>query len=144
VTQTTLRRYLERGQDALGWPMIPPLYGVHAARLGERDLSLEMFERGVADYVIEPFLQMDEFGCEKTKNKPKVGPYLAHCGAFIMDLIYGLPGLQLSQNAHDWPRFPVVLPRGWEAIEIERLWVNQRPARLIARDGDERAQIITD
>jgi len=35
----------------------------------------------------------------------------------------------------------VVLPEGWEAIEVERIWVRGRPARLVARHGDDRARI---
>jgi trehalose/maltose hydrolase-like predicted phosphorylase len=142
ITRHTLRHYLDKGRAALGWPMLPPLFGVHAARLGERELSLEMFERGVADYVIEPFRQMDEFGCTHTASKPKVGPYLAHAGAFLMDLLFGLPGLQLrAGEPEQWFQFPVVLPQGWEAIEVERIWAHGREAQLLASQGDEQARL---
>jgi hypothetical protein len=30
----------------------------------------------------------------------------------------------------------VVLPAGWEAIEIDRIWVRGRPMRLTARHGE--------
>ena len=29
-----------------------------------------------------------------------------------------------------------MLPHGWEAIEIDRLWVRGRPMRLTARNGE--------
>jgi hypothetical protein len=142
TTRATLLHYLQQGRDALGMPMLPPLFGVHAARLGDRELSREMFERGVADYVIEPFRQMDEFGCTHTQEKPKVGPYLAHAGAFVMDCLFGLPGLQLGPDEPErWGRFPVTMPSGWDGIEAERIWVRGRPARLSARHGDESATI---
>jgi hypothetical protein len=137
----TLRHYLERGQKALGMPMLPPLYAVHAARLGDRELSLEMLERGIADYVIEPFFQLDEFGDTKTRNKNKVGPYLAHIGAFVMNLLIGFPGLQLSHNLEDWAQFPVVLPQGWDAIEVEQLYIHGGTAHLLAKQGTAKATL---
>jgi hypothetical protein len=39
------------------------------------------------------------------------------------------------------PSRPVVLPAGWEAIEIDRLCVRGRPARLVARQGAARATV---
>jgi trehalose/maltose hydrolase-like predicted phosphorylase len=140
VTRATQRFYLEQGQQVLGMPMLPPLFSVHAARLGERELALEMLERGVGDYVIEPFLQMDEFGCTYTETKPRVGPYLAHAGAVVMNFLMGFPGLQLSSDAPEkWGRFPVALPQGWSSIEVERLWAHRRPHRMTASQGNERA-----
>jgi hypothetical protein len=34
-----------------------------------------------------------------------------------------------------------VLPTGWNAIEVDRVWVRGRPARLTARQGAERAEL---
>jgi hypothetical protein len=33
------------------------------------------------------------------------------------------------------------MPAGWDGVEIERLVVRGRPARLTARHGDERATL---
>ena len=50
------------------------------------------------------------------------------------------PGLQPSWgDAQGWARRPVILPAGWTAIEIERLWIGGRPYKLVARQGAERA-----
>src|SRR5207247_2235825 len=38
-----------------------------------------------------------------------------------------------------WPERRVFLPSGWKSIEVERLWIRGRPARLVARHGVERA-----
>ena len=35
----------------------------------------------------------------------------------------------------------VILPSGWKSIEVERLWVRGRPARLVARHGAKHASI---
>jgi hypothetical protein len=120
--------------------MLSPLFGVHTARLGERELALEMLGCGVGDYVVEQFLQMDEFSCTYTQAKRKVGPYLAQTGA--VNFLMGFPGLQLSSDAPEkWGRFPVVLPQGWISIEVERLLAQERPYCMTASQGDERAPI---
>jgi hypothetical protein len=35
----------------------------------------------------------------------------------------------------------VILPAGWKSIEVERLWVRGRPARLVATHGATRARL---
>ena len=42
-------------------------------------------------------------------------------------------------NAGDveaWAERPVMLPQGWEAIHIDRLWVRGRPMSFTARNGE--------
>jgi len=34
-----------------------------------------------------------------------------------------------------------VLPAGWEAIEVDRIWVRDKPMRLIARHGAKHSQL---
>jgi hypothetical protein len=54
-----------------------------------------------------------------------------------MALLYGLPGLE--PDAHDpasWPKRAVVLPTGWDAIEVDRVWVRGQPMALEANDGE--------
>ena len=41
--------------------MLSALLGVYAARLGDRELALELFERGYADFVIDPFALTTEY-----------------------------------------------------------------------------------
>ncbi len=36
----------------------------------------------------------------------------------------------------------VVLPEGWDAIEVERVWVHGRPAHLCAEHGAGRATLV--
>src|SRR5438477_11539286 len=58
---------------------------------------------------------------------------MANLGGFLMSCLYGLTGLQLSSaEPAVWLTRPVVLPHGWDAIEVEQLFVRGRPARLLA------------
>ena len=142
VQAATYAHYLGHARETAGWPMVPPLYGVFAARTGDRAFSKELFERGVADYMMEPFRLIDEFGCTMSACKEKVGPYLAHAGGFILDLLFGLPGLQLDAgDPENWFKHDVVMPEGWDGITVERIWVRGRPARLVAMHGMARARI---
>jgi protein-glucosylgalactosylhydroxylysine glucosidase len=59
---------------------------------------------------------------------------------FLLSLLFGFPGLRPSnEEAEAWPARAVVLPAGWEAIEVDRLWIGGREARLVARQGATRA-----
>lgn len=142
VERDSLRFYLEHCEGYVGYPMLSAPMGVYAAWLGERELSLQLFQRGVADFVFDPYLLIDEWGAPFTQAKEKVGPYLAHAGCFLMDLLYGLPGLSLDAgDPQAWAARPVTLPAGWESIEVERVWLRGRLASLTARHGAQRAAI---
>ena len=122
--------------------MLCSLLGVWAARLGDRGRSCDLFERGYADYINEPFRETDEFSRRRFPEKPRVGPMTANAGGFLMGCLVGLPGLRIGpDDPCTWPRRPVVLPEGWRSIEVERLWVRGRPARLRAVQGAERAEL---
>ncbi len=59
-----------------------------------------------------------------------------------MGLMYGLPAIRLGPGEPEtWPSRPVVLPDGWRSIEVERAWIRNRPARIVAEHGAERAVI---
>lgn len=142
VEQATYRYYLERRHGYIGYPMLSAPMCVWAARTGDRALARELFERGLMDFVFEPFRQFDEFGSPFTQQKEKVGPYLAHCGGLLLSLLYGLTGMHPGpEPPQEWGRFPIVLPQGWEAIEVERCWVQEQPTRLVARQGQARLEL---
>jgi hypothetical protein len=62
-----------------------------------------------------------------------------------MALLYGLPGLEPDAgDPGGWLRRPVVLPRGWRSIEVERVWVRGREMRLEARHGSSAATLTGD
>jgi hypothetical protein len=67
---------------------------------------------------------------------------LANLGAFLSSLFYGLPGILPNHgDPRSWAERRVILPAGWKAIEVERLWVRGRPTRLVAAHGAARATL---
>jgi hypothetical protein len=138
----TIEFYLGRVGEYIGYPMLSPLLGVYAAWLGEREQSLELFERGYADFVTEPWSETDEFSRKKFPDKPRVGPFQANLGGFLAACMYGLPGIRVGpEEPCEWARRPVILPAGWDAIEIERIWTRNRAASVRAAHGAQRARI---
>jgi len=128
----------------VGSPMLSALYGVWAAWLGDRRRSLELFDEGYSRFVEARFLQTSEYRPDKFPEQPRAAPFVANLSGFLLSLLDGLPGLRLGDGQPStWPSRAVVLPARWKAIEVERLWVRGRPARLIARHGDERARLAT-
>ena len=140
--RATIEFYLERIDDFIGHPMLSALLGVYAAWIGERERSLDLFERGYAEFVNEPFWETDEFSRKRFPEKPRVGPFQANLAGFLSACLYGLPGIRVGQDEPcEWARRPVTLPSGWNAIEVEQLWIRDRPARLYAAHGAQRADL---
>jgi hypothetical protein len=140
LERSTIEFYLDRADEFVGRPMLSALLGVYAARLGDRGGALRWFEEGYADFVQEPFGEPNEFSRTRFPDKPRVGPFMANLGGFLMSCLFGLTGMVLSSSEPDgWFKRPVVLPEGWEAIEVDRLFVRGKPASLTARQGEPRA-----
>jgi trehalose/maltose hydrolase-like predicted phosphorylase len=133
--QATLRFYLERVGAYVGYPMLSAPLGAWAARLGDRALSGRLFEAGYAEFVEEPFRVTNEFS-RRFGDQPRAGPLLANVGGFLASCLLGLTGIVLGpEEPAAWPRRPAVMPDLWDAVEVERIWVRGRPARLVARHG---------
>jgi trehalose/maltose hydrolase-like predicted phosphorylase len=142
VERATLDYYLRLAPEYIGSPMLSALYGVWAAWRGDRRLSLRLFDEGYAQLVVDRFQQTLEMLPEKFPEKPRSGPFFANLGGFLMGLMFGLPAIRLGPgDPTTWPSRPVVLPEGWRSIEIERAWVHQKPARIVAEHGAARAEI---
>jgi trehalose/maltose hydrolase-like predicted phosphorylase len=142
VEAATLRYALRyQAPRFVGTPMLSAVLGVHAAWLGRRARSAELFERGFAAFFDDPFGAPDEYQASDDRFPP-ASPMLANLGAFLSSLLYGLPGI--VPNAGEpatWATRRVVLPAGWKSIEVERLWIRGRPTRLLAAHGAERATL---
>jgi trehalose/maltose hydrolase-like predicted phosphorylase len=142
IEEATYRRAIELAADYVGSPMLSALLGVFAARVGERERALELFERGYAEFVLEPFAAPDEYSPKVFPDQKRAGPFAANLGGFLSALLYGLTGIGLSLgDPGTWCRRPPTLPAGWRGIESDRMWVRGTPARLAARQGDDRARI---
>jgi len=143
VEQRTLDYYLSLADGYVGSPMLSPLYGVWASWAGDRKLAARLYEEGYAELVGGRFLQTLEQSPTRYPDKPPSGPFFANMGAFLTGLLYGLPGLRISaDDPAAWPVRPVVLPAGWRSIEVKRAWVRRQPARIVARHGADRTEII--
>jgi trehalose/maltose hydrolase-like predicted phosphorylase len=137
AAQATLRFYLEQGEDYIGSPMLSALYGVWAARTGDRRLALKMLDEGYAQFTIGRFCQTLEYRRDKFPEQPIAGPFFANMGGFLMSLLFGFPGIEPNaRKIEDWPQRPVTLPDRWRKIEVERLWIRGLPMTLTARHGE--------
>jgi hypothetical protein len=117
---------------------------VFAARLDDRKLSGELFQGGFAEFVCEPFTQFIEWKDRTvTKTKaPSRGPYPANIGGFLQTCMYGLTGIQLGPGEPDtWCCKKPAMPDLWDGVQVEKIWVRGKPARLTARHGDDKAKI---
>ena len=140
--RATLELFLDRWPDYVGSPMLPALYTAWAAIAGDRVLALKLFEEGYAAYDHPRFHQCLEYRPDHPDSEVHAGPFFANLGGMLLTLLYGLCGLVIDDgDPAEWPRRPVVLPAGWESIEVERLWVRGREARLTARHGADRAEL---
>ena len=140
----TVDYHLKLAHTYLGMPMLSALMGVFAARAGDRSLALDVFEKGIRSHLQAPFLQFNEiahaFDSAFTYSGHTV--FLTNPAGFLMSLLYGLTGLQLDAGEpQGWAKHPIVLPDGWEAIEVERVWARGEPYRLTARHGAAHAEL---
>jgi len=136
LAPATLDFYLSRARDYIGSPMLSALYGAWAARKGDRRMALKLLEEGYAGFTAGRFTQILEYRPDKFPEQPQAGPFFANMGGFLMSLLFGFPGLEPTwKDAAEWPQREVVLPQGWRAIEVERLWLKGRPMRLLAEQG---------
>jgi protein-glucosylgalactosylhydroxylysine glucosidase len=139
----TLEFYLRFADKYAGAPMLSAMLGVYGARLGDRAASLDLFEKGYADFVIDPYTITAEFSPNAFPSQPRAGPFTANLGGFLTSCLYGLTGLRLhAGDPASWFDRRIVLPKGWDAIEVDRVWVRGRPAALRAAQDDDRAHLV--
>jgi protein-glucosylgalactosylhydroxylysine glucosidase len=142
VEEKTIRFYLGRVEPYLGSPMFCAPLGVFAARIGDRELAARLFEQGYAEYVNEPWLDTNEFSVVRQPERPVVGPMFANLGGFLTSCLFGLTGMKPSLGEPEtWFQRPVVMPEGWEGVEVDQVWIRGRPARLAAFQGDRRGRV---
>jgi hypothetical protein len=115
--------------------MLSALYGAWAPA-GDRALALKLLDEGYAKFESGRFGQILEYRPDRFPEQPRAGPFFANMGGFLSSLLLGFPRLEPGEGEPEtWAKAPVILPAGWEAIEIDRLWVRGRPMRLVARHG---------
>ena len=121
VERATFKFAIERQAPAyIGTPMLSAFFPVWAARLGEREAAGELLERGFGRFVDDPFLAPDEFPAHE-KEKPMANPMFANLGGYILGLLFGYPGIDLSFGEPDtWLATKALLPSNWQEIDVEQ------------------------
>jgi trehalose/maltose hydrolase-like predicted phosphorylase len=138
----TLKYYLGFAHKYAGAPMLSSMLGVYAARVGDRDAALELFERGYADFITDPYRITVEFSPKVYPDQPAAGPFTANLGGFLTACLYGLTGIRLKEGPPEsWCERPVVMPRGWDGVRVQRIWARNMPSGLTATHGADRARI---
>ena len=126
---------VEQAPSYIGTPMLSALVPLYAARAGLESLAAEQLETGYADFVNDPWLEVDEFA-KGQPGTPRVGPMFANIGGFLMTLLFGYPGIRLGAGAPEtWCERPVVMPAGWRGLHAERLFVRGDEMSLTAEAG---------
>jgi hypothetical protein len=141
----TLNFYLDRADAYIGSPMLSALYGVWAAAAGNRQLSARLIEDGYGRFCVGRFMQTLEYREDVFPKQSRAGPFFANLGGFLSGLLMGFTGLRPGPgDPAAWAEQPVVLPAGWKSIEIARVWIHGREARLEAHHGAARAVLSFD
>ena len=60
----------------VGSPMLSALYGVWAARAGDRKLAAKLLDQGYAAFMADRFLQTLEYRRDRFPEQPMAGPVL--------------------------------------------------------------------
>jgi hypothetical protein len=108
--QATLAYYLKMAKRYIGSPMLSALYGVWAARSGNRRLSLDLLDRGYGDFCTDRFMQTLEYRKDVFPEQPPAGPFFANLGGFLLGLILGFPRIQPGpEDPQEWCKGTVVL-----------------------------------
>ena len=135
--KATLKFYLDQADEYIGSPMLSALYGTWAARTENRRLALKLLDEGYAQFTGGRFSQTLEYRRDKFPEQPVAGPFFANMGGFLLGLLFGFTGIQPSSTAvKEWSVRTAILPHGWEAIEVERVWVQGKPMTIKARHGE--------
>jgi hypothetical protein len=136
VEEATFRYAVEeQAPRYVGTAMLSAFLAYYAARAGLPGQSAELLETGYGNFINEPFHETDEFS-NTAPDQPRTGPMFANIGGYLTTVLYGYPGLRLGPGQPDtWAERGVVLPAGWKAINVERLWVRGEERSLTAVGG---------
>jgi hypothetical protein len=142
IEKATFRYAVEQQAPRyVGTAMLSAFLPYYAARAGLPAQARDLLGTGYGNFITQPFLETDEFS-STAPDKPRTGPMFANIGGFLTTLLFGYPGLKLGPGAPEtWARRPVVLPAGWKAIHVDRLWMRGEERSLHAVAGRPSAMI---
>ncbi|MFG0247933.1 MAG: hypothetical protein ACF8OB_03525 [Phycisphaeraceae bacterium JB051] len=143
-TRATNREDLIKEMQGLSGVPISAIRPVKAALdMGHRDLAGQWWPQEVASkYIPQWFGVWREWSTQWTSGG-RAYPFQQDCfvtfaGHILKQLLIQFPQLDItSPDPMSWPSKPVTLPQGWDAIEVQRIWIQDRPAKMIARHGQK-------
>jgi trehalose/maltose hydrolase-like predicted phosphorylase len=123
---------LYRNPEDYPWPKwnvahVAAPYAVLAAFYGDKEKAKTLFDVAWKPYSIDPF------GIAKEFRKTNFGAFITSYGSLLHSVMLGFTGLRISEN--DWSKYPTSLPKGWDRIEIDQIWIKGIPKKVVAVDG---------
>ena len=110
--------------------------------LFNRARALDLFEKGYGDFVVEPYSITLEYSPTVFPDHPRAGPFTANLAGFLTSCLYGLTGLRLHAGEPEtWFERRIVLPDGWDAVHVDRIWAHRQPKAMHAHHGDDRGHL---
>lgn len=143
MDEHTIRTYIEHGLERqLIYPMLSGFLGIFPAWMGDREMSLRFFEKGVGPFLREPYTTSVEWVARDGSDPDNMPtPFLTGRGALLAGVMLGLTRLNLWEDEDKWLEGPITLPQGWEEITLQRIYLKGRAARVTARHGAAHAEI---
>ncbi len=99
-----------------------------AAFFGDRHEAARLFRQSWKNVWVEPY------GMIKEAPSEDYACFLTNFGSLLQTAMVGFTGIRVTHPG--WAKYPAVLPEGWTQLEIERVWMNGSPKRLLARNGE--------
>lgn len=141
VDENTLKMHLSHGfDDGLRLPMLSNFLGVFPAMVGDRAFARRIYDDVRERFFVEPYLASSECGTAKeyiAKGKLPATTFLTARGSLLCGLMMGLTRMDFWQgDAAKWFTRRVTLPEGWNKLTLGKIYIEGRPAKVTARDGE--------
>jgi len=95
---------------------------------GDRREAARLFRQSWENVWVKPY------GMIKEAPSEDYACFLTNFGSLLQTAMLGFTGLRVTHPG--WAKYPATLPEGWTRLEIDRVWMNGSPRRLLARNGE--------
>ena len=103
------------------------------AAMGDRTRAGNLFRDSWLTFLLPPFQMTMEASQEMHGN------FLTNQGSLLRTAMFGFTGIRISEGP--WNKYEAALPETWQSIEIERVYIQGKKKRIVARHG-AKAEII--
>ncbi len=148
VDENSYRFFIEHDLlHFLSYPMLSGFLGVIPARLGDRKLAREFFEAGNLSFFTPPYMMCIErsFDGEAMEKSPDGGYaiFLTGRGSLLTGLMMGLTNMNIyKDDINEMFEGTITLPEGFNKLTLNKIYIKGRPAKVIAENSKEKAEII--